>query len=251
MLQQHPQTIIFAHRGASAYAPENTLAAFHLAVQQNADAIELDTKLSRDGHVVVIHDRTVDRTTSGTGQVNDMTLSELQELDAGSHFNATFKDEHIPTLDEVFSLLGEYILINIELTNYDSIYDDLPYKVAQVVELHKFKHNLLFSSFNPIALRRIHRRLPEVPLGLLALQGRKGWWARNPLGKILVPYQALHIELGDTSSSLIKWVQNSGKRIHVYTVNNAEDIAQLYKLHVDGIFTDDVPLARNVITNFQ
>ena len=105
MLQQHPQTIIFAHRGASAYAPENTLAAFHLAVQQNADAIELDTKLSRDGHVVVIHDRTVDRTTSGTGQVNDMTLSELQELDAGSHFNATFKDEHIPTLDEVFSLL--------------------------------------------------------------------------------------------------------------------------------------------------
>jgi glycerophosphoryl diester phosphodiesterase len=251
MLQHLPRPTIFAHRGASAYAPENTLIAFNLAVQQNADAIELDAKLSGDGQVVVIHDQTVDRTTSGVGRVSDMPLSELRAFDAGSHFDPIYKGEHIPTLDEVFSLLGEQIFINVELTNYTSIYDDLPYKVAQIVEFHKLKKDILFSSFNPIALSRIHRTLPEVPLGLLALPGPKGWWARSRLGKMLVPYQALHIELSDTSTSLINWVQKSGGRIHVYTVNNAKDLRQLFELRVDGIFTDDVPLAKNILENIQ
>jgi glycerophosphoryl diester phosphodiesterase len=220
-------------------------------VQQNADAIELDAKLSADGYVVVIHDQTVDRTTSGIGRVRDISLSDLQALDAGSYFDPNYKGEYIPPLDEVLSLLGEQIFINIELTNYTSIYDDLPYKVAQLVEFHKLEENVLFSSFNPIALRRIHRILPEVPIGLLALQGPKGWWARSYPGKMLVPYQALHVEFRDTSTSLIEWVRKSGKRIHVYTVNNAKDLRQLFELRVDGIFTDDVPLANSLLENIQ
>jgi glycerophosphoryl diester phosphodiesterase len=91
MLTELPRPTIFAHRGASAYAPENTLAAFELALRQGADAIELDAKLTRDGHIVVIHDQTVDRTTEGRGRVKDMTLAELRKLDAGSHFDVAFQ----------------------------------------------------------------------------------------------------------------------------------------------------------------
>src|SRR4030043_292433 len=82
---------IFAHRGSSAYAPENTLAAFKLAVEQHADGIELDAKLSADGQIVVIHDPTVDRTTDGTGLVNSLTLPQIKQLDAGSKFDPAFR----------------------------------------------------------------------------------------------------------------------------------------------------------------
>src|SRR3990170_393671 len=106
MFNQLPRPVIFAHRGASAYAPENTLAAFSLAVRQKSDGIELDAKLSADGHVVVIHDQTVDRTTSSRGRVADLTLADLREMDAGSHFDVEYKGERIPTLEEVFEAIG-------------------------------------------------------------------------------------------------------------------------------------------------
>src|SRR5512139_2686581 len=93
-----PRPTIFAHRGASAYAPENTLAAFQMAIQQGADALELDVKLTADGQVVVIHDQTTDRTTGVKGRVSDLTLHELRNLDAGSFFDIAFQGEMIPTL---------------------------------------------------------------------------------------------------------------------------------------------------------
>jgi glycerophosphoryl diester phosphodiesterase len=137
--------MVFAHRGASKYAPENTIAAFQLAVEQCADAIELDAKLSADGKVVVIHDQTVDRTTNGTGRVNKLTLSELKELDAGSFFDRKFAAERIPTLDEVFESVGKRIFINVELTNYASRNDELIPLVVEIVKRHGIHKNVLFS----------------------------------------------------------------------------------------------------------
>ncbi len=116
MLAQLPHPMIFAHRGASAHAPENTIAAFLLALTQGADGIELDAKLTADGHVVVIHDQTIDRTTKETGRVGNMSLAELIELDAGSHFDVAYEGEPIPTLEQVFEALGKKTFINIELT---------------------------------------------------------------------------------------------------------------------------------------
>src|SRR5512145_1023455 len=100
MLETLPRPVIFAHRGASAHAPENTLAAFELAIAQQADAVELDVKLTADGQVIVFHDSTVDRTTNGHGKVQDMTLAELKALDAGSFLGSQFAGEKIPTLEE-------------------------------------------------------------------------------------------------------------------------------------------------------
>jgi len=121
-----PRPVIFAHRGASRFAPENTLAAFNLAVQQGSDAIELDAKLTADGHIVVFHDQTLERTTSATGKIRERTLSELKGLDAGGHFDISYQNDRIPTLEEVFEAVSQRIFVNVELTNYASPYDRLP-----------------------------------------------------------------------------------------------------------------------------
>jgi glycerophosphoryl diester phosphodiesterase len=107
--------LVIAHRGASAYAPENTLAAFQLAAEQGADAIELDVDLTRDGHVVVMHDATIERTTNGHGRVHDLALDEIRQADAGVWKGVAFKGERVPLLQEVFEAVGQQLLINVEI----------------------------------------------------------------------------------------------------------------------------------------
>lgn len=247
MYAQLPRPTVFAHRGSSYHAPENTLAAFRLAVRQHADAIELDAKLSADGHVVVIHDQTVDRTTNGSGKVGDLDLAVLKTLDAGSHFDIAFQNEHIPTLEDVFQEVGNEIFINIELTNYASLNDSLPEKVAALVQRHGLTERVLVSSFNLLALRRFKRALPEVPLGLLTLPGRKGAWARSWIGRLLLSYQALHPDATDVSRRLVERSHRRLSRVHPYTVNDPGQMRELFDLGVDGIFTDDPILARQIL----
>jgi len=242
-----PHPAIIAHRGASAYAPENTLAAFKLALQQGADSIELDAKLSADGHVMVIHDQTVDRTTPFHGKVGEFRLAELRKMDAGSHFDVAFKGEPIPTLEEVFKAVGQLTYINIELTNYASPFDSLAEKVAELVRHFKLSHRVIFSSFSPIALQRIRRLIPEAPIGLLAFPGIKGGLARGWPGR-LIRYHSLHPEVKDTSSTLVKRLQRRGCRVYVYTVNREDEMWRLFDLGVDGIFTDDPLLAQKTLT---
>jgi glycerophosphoryl diester phosphodiesterase len=238
---------IFAHRGSSVYAPENTLAAFNLAVEQHADAIELDAKLSADGQVVVMHDDSVERTTNGTGLIKSLTLNELKSLDAGTKFNPQFTGQTIPTLIEVFEQVGQKIFINVELTNYSSPMDDLPEKVAQLVRKFHFENIILLSSFNPIALIRARKILPKVPMGFQTLAG---------FGKITFyshlvrfgPMLALHPASKDASEKLIKAVHRKGSRVHVYTVNHPDEMRRLFTTGVDGIFTDNPLLAQKVLS---
>jgi glycerophosphoryl diester phosphodiesterase len=247
MFTDLPHPTIFAHRGSSAHAPENTLGAIELAISHRADAIEIDVKLSADKKVVVIHDQTVDRTTDGSGNVGDMTVYALKELDAGSYFDITFKGEQIPTLSEVLELTNRRIFINIELTNYSSPRDKLPEIIVQDLKREKRLDHILFSSFNPFALIRIKQLLPEAPIGLLTLPGLKGYWARSGIGKLL-RYQALHPELSDVTDQLINRIHHSGQMIHVYTVNKIEDLSRMFSMGVDGVFTDDPQLARKTLT---
>lgn len=247
MFTHLPRPAIIAHRGSSAHAPENTMAAFELAVRQGADAIELDVKLSADGYVMVIHDQTVDRTTPHKGRVRDLTLAELQRLDAGSYFDYAFRKERIPTLDEVFAGLGHQIMINVELTNYASPLDDLPKRVAELVRFYEVSRQVFFSSFNPIALLRIRRYIPDAPVAILAMPGKNGAWARSGLVSHWLGCQALHPERTDVTPALVDRAHRRNQRVHVYTVNQAEEMRRLLDLGADGIFTDDPVLARQVM----
>ncbi len=110
---------IFAHRGAKAVAPENTLPAFERALAMGVDGIELDVHCSKDGQLVVIHDESLERTTSGTGKVSDYTAAQLAKIDAGSYFNPAFAGTGVPTLAEVFDLVGNRCRVNVELKSDD------------------------------------------------------------------------------------------------------------------------------------
>jgi glycerophosphoryl diester phosphodiesterase len=245
MLTTLPHPIIFAHRGASAHAPENTLAAFNLAVEQGADGIELDVKLSADGHVVVIHDPTVDRTTGANGRVKDMTLDELRAMGAGSFFADTFKDEKIPTLEEVFESVGKKTFINIELTNYTTRNDQLVESVCMLVKRFSLQKSVLFSSFFGSNISKSRSYLPNVPTGLLALGGISGAW-HSSFGFSFGNYEALHPYLHDATQQLIYFVHRLKRRVHVWTVNEEQDMRRLFKWGVDAIFTDDPQLAVKV-----
>jgi len=245
MLTSLSQPVIFAHRGASAHAPENTLAAFELALEQGADAIELDVKLSADGHVVVIHDATVDRTTGAHGKVKDMTLAELRALGAGSFFSSKFSTEKIPMLEEVFEAVGKRTLINVELTNYNSPRDHLVESVCSLVKKFNLQDRILFSSFYAFNLSKAHSYLPNVPCGLLALPGLAGAWARS-FGFAFGKYAALHPNLANATREQIQRVHRLRRRVHVWTVNAEADMGRLFGWGVDGIFTDDPQLAVRV-----
>jgi glycerophosphoryl diester phosphodiesterase len=237
---------IIAHRGASAHAPENTLAAFRLALEHGADGIELDAKLTADGQVVVIHDLTVDRTTGGQGIVRNMTLAQLQALDAGSFFDSAFAGEPIPTLAEVFDQIGSRALINVEITNYTSVWDALPDKIADLVIRHHMENSVLFSSFHPLNLLRIKRRLPKTPAAILTPEGRPGWLLRGEIGRLFAP-EFIHPYYADISQNGLAWEHQRGRRVNVWTVNDPESMRRLFKMGIDGIITDDPRLARRIM----
>ena len=238
---------IFAHRGASAFAPENTLAAFKHAIELHADGIELDAKLTADGQVVVIHDDTVDRTTNGTGRVDLLTLAELQRLDAGTKFSPKFALEKIPSLEEVFETIGQKIFIDIELKNYSSPTDELPDKVAALVKKYQLEDTVLLSSFNLIALIRARKLLPKIPLGFITIPGFADLTIRTRLLRF-GPLFALHPYYTDVSPYLIQSAHQSKCRIIPYTVNQPDLIRKLINAGVDGIFTDDPLLAIKLLS---
>jgi glycerophosphoryl diester phosphodiesterase len=242
-----PRPMILAHRGASTQAPENTLAAFELALKQGAHGIELDVKLSADGEVVVIHDPSVERTTNGRGRVSQLTLAALRELDAGSFFSDEFKGEKIPTLAEVFESFGKQMIINVELTNYKTPRDGLADKACELVRRFGLQENVLFSSFLSSNLKRTRSLLPDTPRGLLALGGWLGWWSRS-FGFTFGDYQALHPGLRDTTPQQVARVHRLKRRIHVWTVNSADDMRRLIGWGVDGLITDDPKLAKDVLS---
>ena len=237
--------LVIAHRGASAYAPENTMAAFKLAQAMGADGIEFDVKLTADGVPIVMHDATLDRTTNGSGEVARRTLLEIRELEAGSFFDDAFAGERVPTLVEVLEGLGTDLLFNIELTNYTSPRDNLPERCLQVVEEVGALERVLFSSFNPIAVWGLRGHVPDHQLGLLVGRSTPGiarWLMRR-----LVPHGALHPEVELLTKAIVSASHRRGKRVHAWTVNAPEIMEQLLLWGVDGLITDRPDVARDVI----
>ena len=148
-------TEIFAHRGASGYAPENTLEAFRLAMEQGADGMELDVHLTKDGEVVVIHDETLDRTSNGHGNVRDYTLEELKKFSFHNHMEK-YQGVQIPTLKEVLNLVKNSCMkVNIELKTGIYWYEGIEEKTMDIVKTMGMEDRVIYSSFNHYSIQKV------------------------------------------------------------------------------------------------
>lgn len=161
------KSLILGHRGASGYAPENTLEAFRLAMDMGAEGFELDVHMSKDGELVVIHDESVDRTTDGRGFVRDLTLEQLKALDASNHMER-FRGAKIPTLAEVFHLIRDtHHIVNVEIKTDECFYPGMEEKCLALAKEMNVEDRILYSSFNHHTLLKMRQLKPDAKLGML------------------------------------------------------------------------------------
>jgi glycerophosphoryl diester phosphodiesterase len=235
---KHP--IIVAHRGFRSRYPENTLSAFSAAVEHGIFMIELDVALTRDRQVIVIHDDTLDRTTTGHGLVNQMNLSDIQRLDAGSWFGSQFSKETVPTLEQVFQNLGGRCVINVEIKSvaveYDDPKDAVEKQVLRMIHDYHLREMTLISSFNPHVLSRLNRIDPTVPVALLSNQELDDdtLYILNDLNAF-----SWNPDYRKLSRKQTEQVHKQGIKVLPYTVNGNKAIQQVLGMGVDGLITDD------------
>jgi glycerophosphoryl diester phosphodiesterase len=220
---------LWAHRGASAEAPENTLAAFRLAERQGADGLEFDIQLSADGVPVVIHDETLERTTDGVGKVEQRPLAALLKLDAGSWFSADFQGEPLVALETVLAWAGNRLLLNIEVKNPRA---DRP--LLRVLEAFPGAR-VVVSSFDHALLERLHAARPDLPLGFLndSRLWRRALTRANRNGAL-----SFHPGRTRVSRALLQACRSQGVEVHVWTVDDPAEAWRLKRMGVAGIFTN-------------
>ena len=240
-------TKIFAHRGSKGTHPENTLASFKEAVRVGSDGIELDVHLTKDGHLVVIHDETVDRTTNGTGEIRTLTLAEIKAMDAGSWFHNKYAGEKIPTLEEVLLLLTELGFngqLNIELKTDVIQYKGLVEKCLALQSAKDWPFAIVYSSFNPYTLVELKEANPSQEIGLL-FESKE--WADK--GDAMLEKESYHPDL-KLLDWAIEWNRNQ-LPLRVWTVNEDTDINRCFELLIEAIFTDYPEKALQLKENYE
>jgi len=234
------ETKIYGHRGSMGTMPENTIIGFKKAIDEGVDGLELDVHMTHDGEIVVIHDETLDRTTTGTGYIKDHTLSEMKQYSAGSKFNSfpkyeeTWNAERVPTLQEVLQLLEPYdIELNIEFKTYLVQYDGIEEKVLSIVDQYGKGRKVIYSSFHLPTLLRVKRLDPSANIAwlLITLLPRLEDYLTT------LELEALHINSTGVLSSVHN-LKDLLSKVRVWTVNDSNEIKQLLDLHVNTIITD-------------
>ena len=235
MRMANATVMAIAHRGASADAPENTVAAFDEAIRLGARAVEMDVRLCKDGTPVVLHDATVDRTTNGTGAVAELTRIDLLRLDAGSWKHPRFAGTRIPLLHEALQAVSDDAVPVLELkTEID------PAVLQKLLEEFDLRGRAVILSFDPDILKAVHARLPRIAIGLLS----DGWQPELPR-----MCQSLHAEILALESGVltVERVRAAGEyhlRVWTYTPNDAGSVAACAAIGVEGIITDHPELIR-------
>ena len=238
-------TTVWAHRGASAKAPENTLAAFRLAHELGADGVELDVQLTADGQVVVIHDETLDRTTTGRGPVGTRTLREIKTLDASNDLRG-YQGETVPTLEEVLALVGPTgMSINIELKNSVEPYPGLEAAVLRIVNAAGIADRVIYSSFNHISATQLARSSQPSRVGLLFSDVLAEPWdyAQRLDMAALHP----HWKYVQFVPETIERCHALGLAINVWTVDSPDMVRRLADLGADAVITNRPDEVRTVL----
>ncbi|MBN4056457.1 MAG: hypothetical protein COA82_11185 [Alkaliphilus sp.] len=242
------KSLILAHRGASAYAPENTTIAFTKAIEMGADGFELDIHLSKDGNLIVIHDESVNRTTNGSGFIKDLTLGEIKKLDAGSWFDSQFSDEKVPTLDEVLTLIKDtQLLINIEIKNGPFFYAEIEQKIIDCVVRHSMIDRVIVSSFDHYSIVKIKKLNSSIKTGALFLARTiNSWKYIKEIGA-----DAIHPHFVSVTSEVVKNCHENNIEIHTYTANEPEHIKHLARLGVNSIITNFPDIAKEIVNSLK
>jgi glycerophosphoryl diester phosphodiesterase len=221
---------VWAHRGASAHAPENTLAAFELAKTAGADGIELDVRLDGDGTVVVFHDQDLRRLCGRPGKLELLGAAERKQLRVGG--------EPVPTLADVFDMLGD-LEINVEIkANQPGRNARLVEATANVIRQSGRAEQVLVSSFDPVALVQFHRFLPDIALAYLfgdqqSLPIRRGWVGQWIGASVVHPQHTLCTE------AMVKAWHTAGMPVNTWTVDDDAELRRLNEIGIDGVFAND------------
>lgn len=240
--------LVIAHRGASYYAPENTMSAFRLAHEMKADMIELDVQLSKDGIPVIFHDAKLNRHSNGKGLVSSFLFDELRQLDAGKWFSIEYQGEKIPSLKEVLEWASGKIMVNIEIKKEavsDSPEGGVEEKVVQLVRQMEMEEHVIISSFDYRAITRIKKIAPQILTGLL--YNKKNSGNRRPL-QLMQEYEAdfFHCSKSEMNKKRRSELESEGKRFLIYTVNRKSEMKKWIKKGAFGIFSDKPDLLREV-----
>lgn len=228
---------VYAHRGASALAPENTLLAFDEAMKSGADGIEFDV-YQHENEFIVIHDRWVDRTTNGCGTIDSMSFEQIRSLDAGD-------GQQVPTLSETMCKIGLNCQLNIELKGIH----DVPLLIDYIVEHCKKNtlpiQNIVFSSFDHHVLKQLKTRQPSFRIAALT--------ANKPIQYALfaqeLQAESVNIDVTFVDLPFIEDAKGRNLKVGVFTVNHQEDLLKLQKWGVDAVFCNDPAQALAIINN--
>lgn len=251
-----------AHRGASGYAPEHTFYSYdksHNAI--GASYIEVDLQMTKDGHLVAMHDETVDRTTNGTGRVDQYTLEELKQLDAGSKFNeqnpqyanSNYEGAQIPTLDEILERYGTDANYYIETKSPD-VYPGMEEKLLDTLNKHQLlneqslkKGHVMVQSFSQESLLKMKDLNSNVPLIRLLDKGELPNMTQQDFNYIKQYAIGVGPEYTDLTKENVTNLKNTGFLVHPFTVNEVADMERLNEYGVDGLFTNYPDLYKQVV----
>lgn len=262
-----PDVLVIAHRGGKGLAPEGTMAAFDNAASLEVDVFEYDTHMTSDGHLVVIHDDTVDRTTNGSGKVNEMSLEDVQLLDAGYNFvddagEYSFRDKgvYIPTVEEMFQKYPNMRhLIELKDTNAPELYDDVIEELWRLIQEYNMEENVMVGSFT----HSINERFEEVSWGEIPIGAGENavrdfatkhvaylnGLASSSVDSLQLPTESDGYDL--TTNNLIQSAKARGMSVYYWTINDKETMRELVKKNVDGIMTDYPNLLIEVLDEME
>jgi len=230
---------ITAHRGSSLKAPENTIASFKQAIEDMADYIELDVQQTKDGAIIVMHDPNVYRTTGVNNFVWEMTLDQVEELDAGSFFSQQFAGEKVPTLDEVIKFVKGKTKLNIEIkpSGHDT---ELAQSVVDIIKDNNFTQDCIITSFDYSTLKEVKKIDKDIEVGYILSVAYGNFYNMDDIDFFSVNASFL-------SKITVDAIHNAGKQVHAWTVDNTVSIKNLANKGVDNIITDVPIAAKDVI----
>jgi glycerophosphoryl diester phosphodiesterase len=236
---------VIAHRGASGHAPENTLAAFRKAIELGANYIELDVHLSKDGDVVVIHDATLDRTTNGTGNVNEKIAAELQQLNASKQYSEKYPDEKIPLLEEVLQLTkGKAILlIEIKADVHGKPYRDMERMIFEIIKNNHAETWCEVQSFYDFSVVSWLQLKSDIPVHKLLVGRIRPYYIDHKIkaGNVLKKYSdvnGINPYKAFAKRKFIRSIQKQSHISYVWTVNEEKDLQKILRRNPNGIITN-------------